>query len=94
MPFYERLSDRRLEVGKTVRIGPGSKKAEVDIWGDNLALVSPGKERSNGFFHTGDYDERTKKFKGFIKEMSERLVVEQKSISTHRRYPQIIWKPQ
>ena len=42
MPFYERLSDRRLEVGKTVRIGPGSKKAEVDIWGDNLALVSPG----------------------------------------------------
>lgn len=86
MPYFER--DRRLEIGERVNIGVGPKKAEVEVWGNNLALVSAP---TNDVF-LGKHDKKTGKFIPSLVRIIGRAIVEKESISSNKLRGEIAWR--
>lgn len=86
MPYFER--GRRLEVGERVKIGVGSKKAEIEVWGDNLALVTAPKHD----VYLGKHDKKTGKFIASMTMIIGRSVVEKESISSNKSRGEIVWR--
>lgn len=86
MPYFEK--DRRLEVGERVEIGRGHDKAEVEVWGDNLAIVNAP---TNDVF-LGRHDRKTGKFKPSMTRIAGRAIVERESISSNKLRGEIVWR--
>lgn len=86
MPYFER--GRRLEVGERVEIGVGPKKAEVEVWGDNLAIVNAPKSD----VYLGKHNKKTGKFIPSMTRIAGRAVVEKESISSNKLRGEIAWR--
>lgn len=86
MPYFER--DRRLEAGERVNIGVGPKKAEVEVWGDNLAIVNA--PISDVFL--GKHNKKTGKFMPSMSRIAGRAIVEKESISSNKFRGEIAWR--
>lgn len=93
-PFYE--SERRLQIGEVIKIGPGPKKTTVEPLNDDHALVTPlydrpvyvGRAKPRG----GNVLPDLQHFRNYPEERQGKVVLCRESVSTHRRRPQIVWR--
>lgn len=85
-PYYE--SGRRLSVGDRVNFGVGSKKAELEVWGDNLAIVTTSANRD---VYVGKANKKTGELSS-VSIIAGRAVIDQESVSTNKRRPEIVWR--